>query len=84
MDERDLTFVQTPRNWPRWPICRLVNRMQSVPRIGVLIERGVMGPEPIVYLVNMNDLMGEVDLNKLDKMEFDSFEDLLEDGWEVD
>lgn len=79
-------FMQNPSLWPRWPI--LPVKRSKDRKHGVLAEFGMPDrPEikPIIYLANLFDLSDKVtDFSKLPKLEYDTFDDLINDGWVVD
>lgn len=86
VDKRKARYVKTMKNpseWNHWPILPLVKRKTQ--QYSFLIAEG----KPNVYLENMFRL-GEVGyaledvVTKVRHIEYDSFEKVVDDGWEVD
>jgi hypothetical protein len=87
---RETNWMQNANRWPNWPIQPIRNRQlrsQNLPDIGVLIDTGKISEtpkvEPVVYLVNMFNLP-KLPLAEWPQKRFDSFDALLDAGWEID
>lgn len=77
---KERMFVVTPDEWPRWPILPLVMRNSSDPNdVGFLFA----GEESRVYVGNIYGLNAETDLSTYKRIDYASFDDLLE-IWRVD
>ena len=76
-----------PRCWPKWPVLPVKNYREpgdipGFPKQGVLIDT----PNrllTIVYMVNMYMLNAQP-IEQVPQVKFDSVDDLLAAGWEVD
>ena len=77
--QKSIEFMKHPDLWPRWPILPVVIR-GSDPKSGVMIELNKR-VEPIVYEGYMFDM---ANINDMPPIEYDSFEALVDAGWEVD
>lgn len=76
-DDREM--ILHPDWWPMWPSLALKRRRHdgsSADRFGVLLE----GPALTVYL----NLMGLPITSDTPRLEYETVEDLLADGWVVD
>ncbi len=81
LEQRSLEFMKTPGKWPAWPFLPLKRSLDQRPCMGLLIESdgNVL---PVVILRNLFDY--ETPLSKCQKVEYDSLEALVADGWRVD
>lgn len=77
VSSKDLYMLQHPELWIQ-PVLPLVKRKQF--KAAILIP----GKGPTLYLGNMFSLTSLDDALALPKVEYASFEDILNDGWEVD
>ena len=71
---KSLEFMKSPDKWPIWPRLPLVNR--STNRAGFLVEGGFK-----VYLANIYD---KVPFSAMESTTYDSFQEVVDAGWEVD
>jgi hypothetical protein len=82
--QADLKMISEPNEWPNVIILPLVNREErNLPRCAFLVR----GDGPNLYKKNMFELVGGPLLPQLADVpttEFESFEAILEAGWEVD
>lgn len=84
---QDLEFISNPDSWPNIAILPIVNRKKPVgmfPKSGFLVE----GEGSKIYLKNMFDINRLIPLWEqligVDVDEYKTYEEMLEDGWEVD
>jgi hypothetical protein len=77
--ERDVKMMRSPIEWPRWPMLP-VKRSEKTgpPECGIMWATG----EPIVYHCNMWAIPD--DLTKAPQTKYDSFDAVVEAGWQVD
>lgn len=77
--------------WPNWPFLPVVKRQRHThPVCGVLFDRGPLTGKdrgvkvhPTVYAYNVFDVEKTFDQTKV-VAKYETFEDLIRDGWEVD
>lgn len=68
---RDREFMDTPKEWPLWPVLPLVQH--GTGQAGFLTEG-----KPRVYIGNIFD-------NRFDNFkDYESFDAIIADGWRVD
>lgn len=92
MDEKerkeDLDMMKNPDTWWRWPILPMkkIEKEEDRPKLGFMLATG----RPIVYTRNMYDLkdigvktVKEI-MEKAPNKEYTGFEEILDDGWQVD
>lgn len=86
MNERQkesLAFLQNQEEWPH-VILPMVKRGQGWPEAAFMLPEG----KPKLYKKNMWELSPDIHLEKqlenVPVIEFASFEELVNDGWEVD
>ncbi len=82
--ESEIKMMRNPNVWPRWPVLPVVNRNEpGWPECGIMINEC----KPIVYLIGMFELKAGVlseSLKDVKKAEFQTYEALIQAGWEVD
>ena len=86
MDKKaiDLNMINNVDLWSAYPVLPLVRRLQNQP-----LECGfiVASSDPIIYKGNIfglkNGLLGP-QLLEFESVKYPSFEEILDDGWEVD
>lgn len=81
---KHIDMMVSPGKWPKYPVLPL-KRPQDTggPEVGLLTAEG----KPVVYLKNLFDLVTgpvKAQVEGCPKMEYDSFEVMVMDGWEVD
>tara|TARA_B100000749_G_scaffold34911_1_gene24179 strand:+ start:3858 stop:4091 length:234 start_codon:yes stop_codon:yes gene_type:complete len=74
-ESKSLEFMGDPNKWPRWPQLPLVNR--NTRQAGFLVEGSTK-----VYLANIYDTVHG--LSDIESISYDSFEEVVTAGWEVD
>lgn len=87
MKRDDLSFVKDPDQWPSWPLCPLIKRKDGTTTVGVLVsdEETVTHGKPTVYLCNMWDFPKTAEeWSKVPSVKYESFAEMLQDGWQVD
>ena len=89
--EEHIYMMKHPNSWPIWPVLPLIkanNTSGGFPKAGCLIEFGMSGPEPIVWLKMMWELPQKATesymFENIEHEKFDSFEDIVAAGWIVD
>ena len=75
MTSKHKEFMESPDKWPRWPRLPLVNRKTG--KSGFLVEGATS-----VFLANIWDEVKS--LHDLESEKFDTFDDVVNAGWEVD
>ena len=77
----DVAFLKNPNKWPNL-VCPVKKRVENDnwPKCGVVFK------EPIVYVVSMYSMkdVSDEEWDKLEKHEYNSFEEMVADGWIVD
>ena len=85
---RHALFVGTPGLWPAWPFLPVVRRRKGFEELGVVFDSrsaGLTGLGSTVFICNLFDLPPDLSaFLALPKETFDSAEELVEAGWEVD
>jgi hypothetical protein len=78
---RDLAMMQTPEDWPIWPILPLKrrNKTGNWPELGYLLED--MGKDRVYFIKGMMPIGGPPDMWGAVKADFHQ---LIDDGWVVD
>ena len=77
MEPTNLEMMKNPASWPRWPYLPVMKNCSSGREVAVMFAEG----KPIVYRVNMFRVISEkIDITKIPKLEYESFEKLAEDG----
>jgi len=97
---KDLTLQQQvlllndpPRCWPHHPFLPMLRRGGALPEVGVIIDgldrHGVYGYRATVFKINIFDMPQKMPVS-LDGLKdiphetFDTFEEVVEAGWEPD
>lgn len=88
---RDLIVLSTPSSWSLYPFLPVIRRaaVGDVQQLGVLYDAvgvsGRYGFTATVFLTNIFDLpKTEAELFTLPKIVYDTFDELVADGWVVD
>lgn len=78
----DLRGIKDDSKWPLWPLLPLRRSVKGKePDIGFLVS----GYGPVVVIGNVFAVMdGEVAIKDLDRKEYGSYEEMLDDEWYVD
>ena len=79
--------MMNPDAWPAWPLCPLKKQVPKTEDrmgyiVGVLYDTSLVDGEPVVYLTNMFTFNAAQ--RDHEKLTYDSFSALLDDGWYVD
>ena len=87
--ERSLLFIAHPGLWPLWPVLPVVRRTRGREELGVMFDfRGTTGRTGFgatVLLANLFELpLCERALLALPREVYDSADEVVGDGWEVD
>jgi hypothetical protein len=87
--ERSLLFIAHPGLWPMWPVLPLVRRTRGMPELGVMFDfkgtTGRTGFGAAVLLSNLFELPPSGrDLLALPREVYDSADEIVHAGWEVD
>jgi hypothetical protein len=69
-----LAFLKDEDRWPAWPLCPVKKHRDNELEIGC-----ATAGQPVVVLVNMFEFRSDAP-----KIEYESWEALVEDGWRVD
>lgn len=77
---KDLSMINDPDRWPRWPFLPIIRDRSYKPDDTGLLFDGE--GKKTVYLCNL--FMVPDDLRTIPKLEYDTAEALLADGWTVD
>jgi len=80
--KRSILFLQSPDEWPCWPVCpvkKYVEGSTAWPVLGYVISGTFDVVEGNIYLFGA----GKVD-NKTQVHSYESAEDVVDDGWVVD
>ena len=75
--ELDLETMRNPEDWPRWPLLPLVKRKEHV--LGVLIDNNEIRTTVVVM-----NIWNPKNYGDCEQIHYDSFEDIVASGWEVD
>lgn len=81
--QQDLAILQDPNQWPNIIIPMVFRKSPGMPDCGLLVK----GLGSKLFLKNMWELKTGIlrpQLEGVPTLEFDSFETMLEAGWEVD
>ena len=86
--QQTLKFIRTPDDWPAWPVLPM-RKYSKGEAAGRFPEVGFIWADdeaPCVRLGNLYELANQKQLNVIDvpTKSYSSFEEMLEDGWEVD
>jgi hypothetical protein len=88
---RDLMYVSTPSLWSLHPYLPVIRRSAAGDhqQLGVVYDArgatGLCGFSSTVFLVNIFAMpKTETDLLALPKVVYDTFDELLDDGWVID
>ncbi len=77
----DLELVNNPDAWPCWPRLPMKkysdNQTGDFPEFGFIVEGG----GSTVYL---GSVFGVIDMGQVKRKHYDSFNEMLDDGWVVD
>ena len=87
--EEDIQMMKFPGQWTYWPILPLINKKQDI--CGILLATR----KPIIYeinirrlreisLKNISDIESSAQEKKIKSIEFKSFEEIFNAGWEID
>ena len=87
--ERSLLFIAHPGLWPMWPVLPLVRRTRGMQELGVMFDfkgtTGRTGFGATVLLSNLFELPpSERDLLALPREVYDSADEVVAAGWEID
>ena len=77
---KDLEMMKHPGEWPAWPALPVKHKRDRdgvFPRCGVVFATG----KSIVYETNLYNLGPDIEVDKLNRTEYPSFEALAEDWW---
>lgn len=78
----DVVMLKNPDLWPRWPLCPVKRYDKSKPHgfpdCGVVTEGRF-----VVFMVNLYRVSPGV-FDSCEKHEYESYEDMVADGWMVD
>lgn len=84
----EVAFIEVEHIWPLWPILPVKKRGETMSDRGigiVLSERIGMGGPTVVHLMNMLQLKPGVtyaeQLADVEKIEFSSIKEMVENGW---
>ena len=85
----DLQMMSSPRSWPAWPLLPIKRYTKDAwIDCGLLVD--VLDHKTTVFLTTLFALQGgmvrDILINKeeIKRIEYDSLDDLLKDGWVVD
>lgn len=87
--KQHLDFINDPDKWPHWPLLPMknfINGFSHPHSHGIIVDVGgfdVSKVEPKVYIANLMFFRGE-DMDKYEKDEYQSFDELIDAGWIVD
>ena len=93
MDEKEFDhkgFMADPNKWPHWPILPVKQRVgMALPKLGIMRDTGGIlektgRVEPVVWLTNLWEVGAGKPWDSIEKIEFGSFDELIEAGWVVD
>jgi hypothetical protein len=77
--QEDLEMIRKPSSWPAYPCLPL--RRSKKPDVGLLVDT----QGPIVFLANIFGLAhGDENLEDAEKLEYGTFQAILDDGWYID
>lgn len=87
--QRSILFLTTPSLWPHWPFLPLVRRSVGEPDLGILYDfrhsSGRTGFSSTVFITNLFLIpASEKALLELPREVFDTAEEVVAAGWNVD
>ena len=84
--ERNLNMMKSPDDWPVWPYLPLKRKVEGrPPLISFLYYDDEDGPYPILYGCSIYAVQdNDPPLHLCPRTGYDSFEAILDEGWEVD
>ena len=88
-EQRSLLFLSCPRLWPTWPFLPVVRRSRGITELGVLVDlqsvTGRLGFRSTVFRSNLFLVpRTEAELLRLPREVYDTPEELIAAGWEID
>ncbi|MGO9137240.1 MAG: hypothetical protein ACLP9S_04565 [Syntrophales bacterium] len=79
----DKEMMTDPSKWPKFPYLPLLRRKNGKMECGVLVYDSVdKEVKPVVLLANIHS--SDDEKKQSDLLSYESFDYLLDDGWEVD
>lgn len=80
----DVTFLKNCDNWPNWPICTIKRGDVSKGELECVLVFAHEGSKIVVAKLNIFRGWTEDDFEAAEKWEYDTVEDIIQDGWIVD
>lgn len=81
-------FIRYPARWPRRPVLPVARRAGRAPldlECGCMFEAEGGGVPPVVFMVNLFELMTrDVSPDDVERRDYASIDHLVEDGWYTD
>ncbi len=81
--EQDKLIIRDPNKWPQWPYLPVKKHLRYELKCGVIIEDGAK--DVTIYMTNLFNLpKTSAEFKALPQVKYNSVDELLNDGWEVD
>ncbi len=93
----EIYLIKSFPAWPHYPVCPMINRIKrapdGLPEVGFLLATDVMVKKAVVYHENFTNLGKLKDMGiitdrdfdkKIKKTEYNSFEEMVNNGWKAD